>query len=196
MAATDPDERRKPVEPAAPDASAAERVTPGERPSSGAGSAGGRLARPPSTRYAPRPARDAEPPTPALRGPLVTALFIASVGAAALVAVGAIFASTTGLLFVSGVTGAGVGLVLARAAVPRDDPRAVPRRTLAWLAMGLAIGAIVVADLATWLIARQEGGTLGLLDYLFTTFGPFVPGELLLAAVAAWWGASSGPVQS
>jgi hypothetical protein len=33
-------------------------------------------------------------------------------------------------------------------------------------------------------------------DYLFETFGPFVPAEALLAALAAWWGAGIGPVQS
>lgn len=130
-----------------------------------------------------------------MRGPLARAVVVAAIGAAALVAVGAIFASTVGLLFTSGATGAAVGLVLARAAVPPDDPRAVPRRTVAWLAIGLSIVAIVLADVATWLIARQEGGTLGLLDYLSTTFGPFVPAEPLLAAVTAWWGASAGPVQ-
>jgi hypothetical protein len=79
--------------------------------------------------------------------------------------------------------------------VPRDDPRAISRRTIGWLAVGLSVGAVVTADVATWLIARQEGGTLALLDYLFTTFGPFVPGEMVFAALAAWWGASSGPVQ-
>ena len=59
----------------------------------------------------------------------------------------------------------------------------------------MAIGAVVVADIATWLYALREGGTLGLLDYLLTTFGPFVPGELVVAALGALWGASSGPVK-
>ena len=54
---------------------------------------------------------------------------------------------------------------------------------------------MVIAALLTWLYARQEGGTLGLLDYLWTTFGLLIPGELAAAAVTAWWGASAGPVQ-
>lgn len=185
MAGSEPGERRDPGEPA----------KPGDHMAPGPDQEAHKLDRPPSSRYADRPAADAAPPGSALRGPLARALLVAVFGAGALVAVGAIFASTVGLLFTSGATGAGVGLVLARAAVPPDDPRAVPRRTVEWLAIGLSIGAIVVADVATWLIARQEGGTLGPLDYLLTTFGPFVPGEALLAAFTAWWGASAGPVQ-
>jgi hypothetical protein len=110
--------------------------------------------------------------------------------------VGAILASTFGLLFVAGITGGLVGLTLARAAAPLDeavDP--VPRRTLAWLGVALALGAVAVAAVITWLIARAEGGTLELVDYLLTTFGPFVPAEAVIAALAAWWGATSGPVQ-
>ena len=195
MAGNEPGERRDP----------GERATPAPDPASR------RLAEPPSARYAARPAEeanaparpagsarrvpDAEPRGSAVTAPLAKALIVAALGAAALVALGAIFASTVGLLFTSGATGAGVGLLLARAAVPRDDPRAIPRRTIVWLAIGLSIGALVVADVATWLIARREGGTLELLDYLLTAFGPFVPGEVAFAAIAAWWGASSGPVQ-
>lgn len=118
------------------------------------------------------------------------------VGAGVLLVVGAILASTAGLLFVAGLTGGGIGLVLARAAVPRDDVRPVTRHAIAWLAVALALGAIVVAGVATWLFAREEGGTLGLLDYLWTTFGPFIPGEAAIAAVAAAWGANAGPVQT
>jgi hypothetical protein len=156
-----------------------------------------KLAEPPSARYAdrPEPGHDGASTASGLRGPLARALVVAAAGAVALVALGALFASTIGLLFTSGATGAAVGLVLARAAVPPADPRAVPRRTVEWLAIGLAIAAIVIADVATWLIGRQEGGTLGLLDYLLTTFGPFIPGEAVLAALGAWWGASAGPVQ-
>lgn len=120
-----------------------------------------------------------------------------SVAAAlALVAVGALLASTAGLLFVAGIGGGATGLVLARAAVPRDDARPVSRRTVGWLAVALAIGAVAVASVATWLIAKQEGGTLGLVDYLAETFGPFIPGEAVIAAAAAAWGANAGPVQS
>ncbi len=192
MAGNEPGERR----------SAGERLPPEPDPGPR------KLAQPPSARYAAQPGpgpggpgapggpdRDGEARGSTLTGPLARALIAAILGAAALVALGAIFASTLGLLFTSAATGAGVGLLLARAAVPRDDPRAIPRRTIGWLAVGLSVGAVLVGDLGTWLIGRQEGGTLELLDYLFTTFGPFVPGEMVFAALAAWWGASSGPVQ-
>jgi hypothetical protein len=110
--------------------------------------------------------------------------------------VGAILASTTGLLVVAGATGAAVGLVLSRAAVPVGDAAPVPRRRVAWLAVGLSLAAVAVAAVITWVYARAEGGTLGFIDYQLATFGPFVPAEALIAAVTAWWGASSGPVQS
>ena len=156
-----------------------------------------RLAEPPSARYAPRPGPEATSDTggSALIGPLVRAAVVAIGGAVLLTLVGAIFASTAGLLFVAGIAGAATGLVLSRAAAPGEGGGAVPRRRVAWIAIGLSIGAVAVAALATWIYARSEGGTLGLLDYLLTTFGPFVPAEALIAAVTAWWGASTGPVQ-
>lgn len=110
--------------------------------------------------------------------------------------VGAILASTAGLLFLAGLTGAGIGLVLSRAAVPRNEARPVARRRIAWLAIAVSIAAVVGAAIATWLVARNEGGTLQLVDYLLETFGPFVPAEAVLAALAAAWGANAGPVQS
>jgi hypothetical protein len=121
---------------------------------------------------------------------------VAALGAALLVVVGSLLASTAGLLFVAGATGAAAGLVLARAAVPGDGSRPVSRRAVTWIAVGIVLVAVVVADLATWLVARGEGGTLAPFDYLLTTFGPFVPGELVLGALGAVWGARSGPVQS
>jgi hypothetical protein len=117
-------------------------------------------------------------------------------GAGVLVMVGALLGSTVGLLFVSGATGAAAGLVLARAAVPGEGSRPLSRRAVTWLAVGIVLGAVALADLATWVVARGEGGTLGPVDYLLTTFGPFVPGELVLGALGAAWGARSGPVQA
>jgi hypothetical protein len=124
------------------------------------------------------------------------ALLVAFGGGAVLVVVGAILASTAGLLFVAGATGAGIGLVLARARVPGDDaPAPLSRRAVTRLAIGLALGSVVGAAIVTWLYARAEGGTLGPIDYLFETFGPFVPGEAIIAAIAAAWGAGAGPVE-
>jgi hypothetical protein len=132
----------------------------------------------------------------ALRGPLAKAAVVSLAGAIALVVVGAILTLTAGLLIAAGATGAAAGLVLARAAVPDDGAHPVARRTLAWLAILLAIAAVAVAALVTWLIAQREGGTLGLLDYLNETCGLFIPAEAAIAAVTAAWGASAGPVQS
>jgi hypothetical protein len=158
-----------------------------------------RLAEAPSARYASAaggPRGEPLPGSPSLMGPLARASIVAIVGAVLLFLVGAILASTAGLLFVAGLTGAGIGLVLARARVPGDDgtasltPRAVTR-----LAIGLALATVVAAALGTWLFAVREGGVLGPIDYLLTTFGPFVPAELVIAALTAGWGAGAGPVE-
>jgi hypothetical protein len=169
---------------------------PGEPRDPRDGRSGRLLEQPPSARYA-TPGGDASGMG---RGspvqPLAQAGIAAAVGAALLFLVGAVVASTAGLVFVSGVMGAVVGLLLSRASALADERGpALTRGTVLWLAIGIAVGAVVVADVATWLNARGEGGTLGLLDYLLETFGLFVPGELLLAALGAVWGASSGPVQ-
>lgn len=161
------------------------------------------LERPPSARYVrgPGPAgttddgTDGNSARSALTGPLLRALVLAAAGSAWLLLIGAVLASTVGLLFISGAIGAGVGLVLARAAAPTGEARPVARRTVTWLALLLTLAAIAVGFVATWLFARSEGGVLGLLDYLWTTFGPFVPGEFLIGSVAAAWGANAGPVQ-
>jgi hypothetical protein len=169
---------------------------PGEPRAPREGRAGRRLEQPPSARYAPPDGRPASAGRGSVVGPLARAGAAAAIGAALLFLVGAIVAATAGLVFVSGVMGAAIGLLLARAAVAGDDAvPALTRGAVTWLAIGIAIGAVVVAGVVTWLYARGEGGTLGLLDYLLATFGPFVLGELLVAAIGAAWGASAGPVQ-
>ena len=182
----------------APIDEAREPIQPGERPPTSTPRESRRLAEPPSARYAePASATTNGAGRPSsLSGPLVRATGVAVAGAALLTIVGAILASTEGLLFVAGVTGAAVGLVLSRAAAPGPDATAVPRSRVVRFAVGLSVGAVAIAAVATWLYARSEGGTLGPLDYLLTTFGPFVPAEAVIAAVTAWWGASSGPIQS
>ena len=169
---------------------------PGDRATKPTAPAGRRLATPPSARYAAGRGTDTGAVGPALTGPLLRALIVTVIGAAALLVVGAILTSTAGLLFIAGLTGGAIGLVLARAAVPPSEARPVPRRTVAWIAVALAIAAVAVAAVATWIVALGEGGTLGLLDYLLDAFGPFVPAEAVIAAIAAAWGANAGPVQS
>lgn len=169
---------------------------PGEPRDPREASVGRRLDQPPSARYAAAGGGASGKGRASLVGPLAQAGIAAAVGAALLFLVGAVVASTAGLVFVSGVMGATIGFLLARATLSIDDEApALTRGAVTWLAIGIAVGAVVVADVATWLNARGEGGTLGLLDYLLQTFGLFVPGELLIAALGAVWGASSGPVQ-
>lgn len=134
-------------------------------------------------------------------GPLVRAGLAAAAGATVLVLVGGVLASTAGLLFVSGLTGAVIGLTLSRAAVPSPtsdspEPRVASRATVTRAAVLLACAAVIVAAVGTWLVALAEGGSLGLLEYLWTAFGPFVPAELAIAALAAAWAARTGPVTS
>jgi hypothetical protein len=156
-----------------------------------------RLAQPPSSRYAaPEPENPQRAAASALPGPLGRAIVAAVIGAAALLFVGAILASTFGLLLVAGAMGAGVGLVIARAAAPGErGGRPVTRAAVVRVAIAIALLAVVAAYVAIWLYARSEGGTLDLLDYLWTTFGPFVPGVAVIAVVTAAWGATAGPVQ-
>jgi hypothetical protein len=159
------------------------------------------LDRAPSERYGERDpgttaARGAAT-TNASRGPLLRAGVAGLAGAGLLILVGGVLASTSGLLFVSGATGAAIGLLLARAALAGPDtPAPMSRTAVIRIAALLALAAVGLGGLGTWVLARAEGGALGPLDYLLTTFGLFVPGELIVAAVAAVWGASAGPVQA
>jgi hypothetical protein len=167
---------------------------PGERGAPGVEGAKGRLERPPSDRYVNAGSASSTRGTPLL--PVVKAALAALLGAVGLFAVGAVFASTAGLLFVAGLIGATVGLLLARAAVPGDAAApALTRGRVTWLAVAVSLGAIVVGALATWLYALGEGGTLGFVDYQLETFGPFILGEVIIATLAAAWGASAGPVE-
>jgi hypothetical protein len=172
---------------------------PGDAP---AGRASRELARAPGERYARMGIGDtaagagARGSRSALATPLLKAVGASIVGAALLFALGALFASTAGLLFVAGLSGGAIGLLLARAAVADGAAGpALTRRGATWIAVGLSFAAVAAGGIATWLFARGEGGTLGLIDYLVETFGLFVPGEVVLAAIGAAWGAGAGPVE-
>ena len=146
----------------------------------------------------PDPAASRPDPAAEIRGPLARATTIGLVGAAILVLVGGVLASTAGLLFVAAATGAGIGLALARAAVPsptaETETAVLTRRQAARWSVATACLAVVLGAAGTWLVARSEGGTLGPIDYLWTTFGWFVPAELVFASLAAAWGARAGPI--
>ena len=175
-------------------------IEPGERPGAPTPRPSRELERPPGERYAQGMTEAARQTTSrrkaGLVGPLSRAAVAAAVGAALLFVVGAVLASTAGLLVVAGLTGAAIGLLLARAAVagPADGP-ALTRRQAARYAIALSIVAVVLGAVGTWLNARGEGGSLGLIDYLLETFGPFTPAEAAAAAFAAAWGAGAGPVE-
>ena len=175
---------------------------PGGRPNANAGRSARHLDRAPGDRY--RGGGDAGGPeggpSPGgrgnLAGPLARALLAALGGAVVLFALGALLSSSAGLLVVAGLTGAAVGLLLARAAAPgREIEPALTRRQATWLAVGIALVAVAGAAVATWLHAIGEGGALGLVDYLLETFGAIVPLELVVAGITAAWGAGAGPVE-
>jgi hypothetical protein len=126
---------------------------------------------------------------------LVRATVVAVIGAAATVLVGGVFASIFGLLLIAGGAGVTIGLLIARAAVPDDGSVPTPRATVVRVALAVALLSLVLGDVGLWLFALSEGGVLGPFDYLWTTFGPLVPGTALVALGTAWWGASAGPVQ-
>jgi hypothetical protein len=175
---------------------------PGEQRRDQANQPARKLERPPGERYtraqasAGTDAAAGGTASSAVAVPLVKALVAATIGAAILFALGALVAETAGLVFVAGLTGAAVGLLLARAAAPgRGYAPAVTRRQARWLSIAIACASVAVGALATWLHALGEGGALGLLDYLLDTFELLVPAELAVAAIAAAWGAGAGPVE-
>ena len=170
---------------------------PGERAGTSTTRPARELERPPGERYTrPRGRPEATGHGSGLALPVIKASVAAALGAVLLFALGALFAQTAGLLFVAGLTGAVVGLLVARTRVPGDNDRPeLTRRQAAWLAIGITLAAVVVGAVGTWLNALREGGTLGLLDYLLETFGPFVPAEIIVAEIAAAWGVGAGPVE-
>jgi hypothetical protein len=124
------------------------------------------------------------------------AVVVAILGALLLYALGALLSSSAGLVFVAGLTGAAVGLLLARAAAPGEGAApGLTRRQVLWVAVALTLGAVVLGATGTWLYAIGEGGALGPIDYLLETFGVIVPAEVAIGAIGAAWGASAGPVQ-
>ena len=131
-------------------------------------------------------AADADRPAGAA-APELQAAVVAIVGAALLVLVGGVLAFTTGLLFVSGVTAAAIGLFLAGSSRSRTWVRNV--------AIVTSIVVVLVGAVGAWLVGLAEGGNIGLLDFLWATTGLLVPAELVIAVLAAAWGAGAGPIR-
>jgi uncharacterized membrane protein YccC len=135
---------------------------PGDRPPSRQT----RLDRPPSERYGPAPT----PKTAGLRTRAARALGVALVGAAIIAVLGGPLSMTAGLLAVAVLIGLIVGAML---------------RELTALAVGVAVGSVVLGLLAVWLFSRSEGGVLDPLNYFAEVQGPLAPIQLVLAALAA-----------
>lgn len=145
-----------------------------------------RLERPPSDRYQPSEQADAPPEErrSTARG-LVAAVVAGIVGAVVIAVGGGLLTFTAGLLVLAGVLGWIIAIALnLGAGLPADRGR---RR---WTAALIALAAVALGQVGLWLIARGEGGTLGLVDYLAEVFGVLVPAELLIAAGIAWWRAA------
>jgi len=116
------------------------------------------------------------------------AVVVAVVGAAVLVILGGPLATTSGLLFVAGVTGGLIGLLAAGSARPKPWVRR--------FAIVLAVIVVLIGAVGAWLVGLAQGGDLGLVDFLWATSGLLVPAELLAAILAAAWGAGAGPISS
>jgi hypothetical protein len=150
-----------------------------------------RLARPPSERYKPSAPSSAPAQIDEQEAALAVAtpgrgvafgLIGGAIGAALLVLFGAVFAYSVGLLVVAFFLGRIVGYTVRAGAL--DSLSSSARVSVAVL---IALGAITLAQVAIWLWALQEGGTLGLGEYLVDAFGPLVPLEYMLATLTAWW---------
>jgi hypothetical protein len=141
-----------------------------------------RLDRPPSDRYA----TPAEASTDASTTLLTSAQSVpiaglfAVLGGLAITFGGGLLAITAGLVIVAVAIGWGVATVLTLGPARRSA-----RAT--WVSIAMACGGVALGQLGLWLVARQEGGVLGVVDYLAETFGYLVPLQFLGAAGAAWW---------
>lgn len=159
-------------------------VEPGERrPAS-------RLDRPPSERYAATqaPATPADPTpagaTPPISRAIVAAFLAAIAGGMALAVAGGILTITAGLLVIAVVVGWVVAVVFTVSVAPAGQGGRGVRRSLAAV---IALLGVALGQVGLWLIARNEGGTLGVIDYLGEVFGLLVPAQLALASAVAWW---------
>jgi hypothetical protein len=140
-----------------------------------------RLERPPSDRYTPA-APEPGPDGAGFQGHALAYAVLAAVAGAAVITVsGGILAITAGLLVIAAALGWAVAAALSTSPA---DGTSVRRKVLA---TGLAAVGVALGQLGLWLVARQEGGTLGLVEYLREVFGILVPLQLLIAVVVAWW---------
>ena len=146
-----------------------------------------RLARPPSDRYRGEAAEEVAEDAPTDEGAspargIAYGVVAAIIGALVILFLGGVMTLSAGLLVVAAVVGRAVG----QATVVGSGTTIEPRRRR-WVSVSLAVGGVILGQVAIWLYARTEGGVLTLPDYLGQTFGILVPAELVLAAIVAWW---------
>jgi hypothetical protein len=159
---------------------------PGPPPPTGPAPGERRLAHPPSDRYREAEARAEaartalDPAASDARG-VTLAVLVAMVGAVAIVVLGGVLTLTAGLLVVAAATGWGIAAALRFGAGERLEGG---RRI--WIAIALAVAAVLAGQLGLWQYARIEGGVLPLIDYLAEVFGALVPAQVVVAVVAAW----------
>jgi hypothetical protein len=140
-----------------------------------------RLERPPSDRYTPAAPEPGHDGAGSQGRALAYAVLAAITGAAVITVSGGILAITAGLLVIAAALGWAVAAALSTSPA---DGTSVRREAIA---AGLAAVGVALGQLGLWLVARQEGGTLGLVEYLWEVFGILVPLQLLIAVVVAWW---------
>ena len=145
-----------------------------------------RLAHPPSDRYRAveakaEAARAAPDPAASVARGVVLAVIVAIAGTVAIVVLGGILTFTAGLVVVAAATGWGIAAALRFGA----GDRLAPGRRI-WAAVLFAAAAVIAGQLGLWQYARIEGGVLSPIEYLAEVFGPLVPLQLVVAAVAAW----------
>lgn len=127
------------------------------------------------TRTSPTATRRARALAPAIAGALV--------GAGILFFLAGPLGVTSGLLIVTAATAWIVGIAVKAGDADR------PTRTRVVTAVAIALGAVVVAWVATWGWSRTEGGALGPLDFLAQVYGLLVLVQVGFAAVGALLGA-------
>jgi hypothetical protein len=103
-------------------------------------------------------------------GPAGRGLAVAAGGAAITAFLGGPLSITGGLLAVAVIVGLVLGAMLRPATV---------------VAVGLAIGSVIVGLLGVWLFARAEGGVLDPLAYFSEVQGALAPLQVVFAALAA-----------
>lgn len=193
------------------------RPEPGERPPDPGRGLPHRLDRAPSDRYRGRattdPATTGRSESPLIneqrrvvRRAVIGACVAGTIGAGLLTVILAVLASTAGTFAVSAVASAAIGLIVASGTLPLRGAPARPgspgldtaplsRDQATGLAVGIALGMIVLAGLLVWLVARLEGGVMDPLTYLWTTFGFGLPAQAVVALVGSAWGAANGPIR-